>query len=184
MKQLLHALFGERSLTKIAALFSDRQMAETAARHLVQDAGMAPAQVRVLPPDAGKPVRAEALAVQVEPEQAGIWHTIIRAHVTMGLVGAFVGSLVFLVLWALDNPAVRSAPGFSFGTFTGLGATFGLIAGGLLALRPDHGRVIALVRRGLQGGQWAVVAHPFNAGQTHRALEHLKHGSERVVRSL
>lgn len=183
MRQMLAAVFGERSLTKVAGLFANRYNAETAARQLMQAAGLAEDQVRILPPAAGLNENAGKFAAQMEPEQGGIWHTIIRAHVSMGLVGAFVGSVVFLVLWGSGNPAIRSAPGFSFGSFTGLGVVFGLLVGGLLALRPDHARVIHRIRRGLQAGQWAVVAHPVNAGQTHRAMEYLKHGSEQVVRS-
>ena len=70
-----------------------------------------------------------------------------------------------------------------FVALAGFGATFGLILGGAIALRPDHGRVIGLVRCGLKRGQWAVVAHPTSAGQTDQAIASLGTGSLRVVRS-
>ena len=59
-----------------------------------------------------------------------------------------------------------------------------LLAGGVLSIRPDHGRVIALVRQYLRQGRWAVVAHPDTPEQVAQAERTLQEGSERVVRTL
>jgi hypothetical protein len=91
--------------------------------------------------------------------------------------------LLFAGITASGNAALRGTPGLGFVAFCGFGITFGLMLGGVLSLRPDHGRVIGLIRRGLQRGNWAVVAHPRFSEQTHQAVASLKSGSLRVVRS-
>lgn len=184
MADVKDAFFGERSLTKVAGLFNTRSEAENAARHLLQDSDLDDSQVRVLSPDDGSVAHNTLLARKMEPEQSGIWHTIIRAHVTTGILGALAGIALYLALMSTGHPIMRSTPGMSLVAMAGFGATFGLLVGGLLAMRPDHGRVINLVRKALKNGRWAVVAHPVNAGQTHRAVDLLKQGSLRVVRSL
>ena len=74
--------------------------------------------------------------------------------------------------------------GIALVAMTGFGTTFGLLVGGLLSMRPDHGHVIAQVRQYLRQGRWAVVAHPDNPEQVASAESTLKDGSERVMRTL
>lgn len=183
MRHWYEALFGERSLTKVAGLFRNRMQAEGAAMHLLQGAGMADAQVRLLGPQEGELARSDALAHEMEPEVYGIWRTIIRAHLTMGLLGALAGTLLFLGLVAAEAPTVRSTMLMSWVAMAGFGGTFGLIVAGLLSLRPDHGHLINRVRRGLQQGMWAVVAHPEGAEQMHKAVDVLRHDQAEVLRS-
>lgn len=182
--QLMHAFFGERSLTKVAGVFPARAQAEQAARRLTVASGFQDEQVKVLAPQDGAWARADVLARQMEPEERGIWSTIIRAHVLAAVIGFLLGAALCLVLWLAGQPGVRSTPGLALVAMAGFGATFGLLAGGLLSMRPDHGRVIALVRQYLRDGRWAVVAHPDTPEQAAQAEDTLKDGSERVVRTL
>lgn len=183
-QQLMHAFFGERSLTKVAGVFPARAQAEQAARRLTQGSGFGAEQVEVLEPGDGDWRRADVLARKMEPEERGIWSTIIRAHVLAGVIGFLLGAALCLVLWMAGQPGVRSTPGIALVAMAGFGTTFGLLAGGLLSMRPDHGRVIALVRQYLREGHWAVVAHPDTPEQAAQAENTLKQGSERVVRTL
>lgn len=183
MSQINRVFFGERSLTKVAGIFSSRQVAEGAARDLLGASALTESQVRVLSPLDGQAPRQDVLGRAVEPDSPGIARTLVRAHVSMGLLGMLAGAVLYGVLYALGNVALRSTPGMAFVALTGFGTTFGLIVGGALSLRPDHGRVISVVRRGLQSGRWAVVAHPLGADQVHQAVASLKGGSVRVVRS-
>jgi hypothetical protein len=175
--------FGERSLTKVAGLFGSRNGADGAARALLGASALQPGQVMVLGPQDGLASRDAVLEQAVEPEQRGIWLSIIRGHVMMGLLGMVAGVVLFVALMAYGHPAVSSTPGMAFVAFVGFGITFGLILGGVLSLRPDQGRVMTLVRRGLLNGHWAVVAHPLNARQTAQAMTSLRAGSLRVLRS-
>jgi hypothetical protein len=183
MFNLKQVFFGERSLTKVAGLFASQTVADSAVRDLLGASDLTASQVKVLGPPDGAASRADVLDRAVEPEQQGIWRTIIRAHLTMGILGLLAGVLLYVVLMTFGNPALRGTPGIGFVALTGFGITFGLMLGGVLALRPDQGRVSALVRRGLQSGKWAVVAHPLDSGQTHQAVASLTRGSVRVVRS-
>lgn len=181
---LKHALFAERSVTKVAGVFPARAQAEQAARRLVQACGFQRGQVEVLSPQDGAWAHADVLARKMEPDERGIWGTIIRAHVFSGAMGFLMGAALFLLMWLGGQPGVRASPGLALLAMAGFGAIFGLLVGGLLALRPDHGRVIALVREYLKAGRWAVVAHPDTPDQVARAENTLQDGSERVVRTL
>jgi hypothetical protein len=183
MKHWYEALFGERSLTKVAGLFGSRSQAEGAALHLLQGVGLDDSQVRLLAPAEGSMARSDVLAHQMEPEDAGIWRTIIRTHLVMGTLGALAGTLLYLWLSADNSPLIRSTPLVSWIAIAGFGGTFGLLVAGLLSLRPDHGRLINRVRRGLQQGMWAVVAHPIGPEQTHRAVDVLEHDHAQVLRT-
>lgn len=176
-------VFGERSLTKVAGLFASRQGAENAARALMGRSAFKSNQVKVLGPQDGTEPHDAVLQTAVEPEQKGIWLTIIRAHVSFGVLGLLAGTLLFTGLMVRQHPMVTSTPGMAFIALTGFGITFGLIVGGLVSLRPDQGRVMNLVRQGLLKGHWAVVAHPLDTGQTRAAVNSLSSGSLRVVRS-
>lgn len=176
-------VFGERSVTKVAGLFASQPDAAAAVQDLLKETGLQPGQVRLLSPTDSVAVRRDVFERAVEPEEPGIWHTIIRAHVTMGLIGLLAGLILYGVMTAAGHPTVRASPAMSLAVFAGFGATFGLLLGGALALRPDHGWLFALIRKALQKGQWVVVAHPVNAGQTHKAVDVLSPGSLKVWRS-
>ena len=183
MFRLKTLFFGERSVTKVAGLFSSQAEADLAASGLRDGSGLLAAQVNVLAPTDGAISRADVLGRAMEPEQRGIWLTVIRAHLTLGALGFLAGALLYAALMSMDNPALRSTPGMGFVALAGFGATFGLILGGALSLRPDQARLIARVRRGLRSGHWAVVAHPVDSVQTHAAVSLLTGSSLKVMRS-
>lgn len=183
MGLLLDLLFGERSLTKVAGVFDNRAGADAAATRLRQATGLDASQIRVLHPEDGRRDRRTLLAREVEPERHGIWRTIVRAHVVMGILGLLAGLVVHMLLLRADNPAVESTPLLSLVPMAGFGITFGLLLGGLIALRPDHARLITRVRAALDAGKWAVVAHPLDRAQTQRVIEAFGRQTDTVVRS-
>ncbi|MDX5446115.1 MAG: hypothetical protein LPJ87_08665 [Zoogloeaceae bacterium] len=187
MFKLKSVFFGERSVTKVAGLFDSNEVAQHAAQNLIDHSPLDASQVRVLGPSDtiatyGSGV-GRGIGRAVEPEQQGIWRTLIKSHLAAGVLGMLAGGLVFVLLMAIGFQAVVSTPGLSLLALAGFGLMFGLMVGGALSLRPDHGRVITVVRHGLEHGQWAVIAHPRDARQTHLAVKALQPGSARVVRS-
>lgn len=178
------AIFGERSLTKVAALFPSRATAESAAMQVRQATGMDESQVKLVGPPDGSTTSSSPLSRKLEPEQAGIWHTLIRAHVLAGAAGAILGALLFLGLLAAGNVAVSSTPLMSLVSMVFFGGLFGLMVGGLITLRPDHARVISAVRHAIKRGGWAVVTHPVNHTQVEQATHELRLLSHQVVRTL
>lgn len=181
VKQLL---FGERSLTKVAALFASKAQAESVAQEVKRAANVDDAQVYLVGPEDDAAAPTPAFSRKLEPEQAGIWRTMIRTHIVMGFIGGAVGVLIWLGLLVAGNPAVKSTAGLALFGFVSFAGAFGLLLGGLLTARPDHSRVIATVRRAIRRGQWALVVHPLTAQQLHATLDELRRSSNRVVRSL
>lgn len=177
-------LFGERSLTKVAALFASKSLAEDVAQQVKETAGLDDPQVYLVGPPDGAAVNSPAFSRKLEPEQAGIWRTLIRAHVVAGTAGVVIGILVYLGFLLADSAAVKSTPGMSLVAMVFFGGVAGLLLGGLLTARPDHARVITTVRRAIRKGGWAVVIHPVTQRQLDLAMRELRTHSTRVVRSL
>ena len=178
------SLFGERSLTKVAAVFDNRDSAETAVQRLKQVPGMNASQVQLVGPNDTSGVVEAPLSRKLEPEQAGIWRTLIRAHIITGAMGAVAGCALYLGFRWAQHPAILSSPLLSLGVLIFFGSIFGMMVGGLLTLRPDHYRVMASVRKAIKRGRWAVVSHPVNPRQTTLVMNELRHRSPHVVRSL
>lgn len=171
------SLFGERSLTIVAATFDDRDQAEAAADELLRDVSSV-GPVAVVAPDEPEVAR------KMEPEQRGIWVTLVRSHVILGIGGVLVGVLAAVGLVIAPWPAAAASPGLA-ALFAGtLGAFFGMMAGGLVTLRPDHGAVIRAVREKLKIGQWGVVARPRNERSADRASAALASAGGVPLRSL
>lgn len=184
MFQLKSVFFGERSVTKVAGLFSTNEAARQAAQNLVEHSPLDASQIRVLGPTDTAAVLGSGLGKAMEPDSKGIARTLIKSHLAVGLLGMLAGIVLFGVMMLIGIQAIVSSPFLSFLTFTGFGLVFGLMAGGALALRPDHGHILTVVRKALEDGQWAVIAHPRNAEQTDEAVKAMEPGSDKVVRSL
>lgn len=177
-------IFGERSLTKVAALFSSKSAAESVVRQVKDAAGLDDPQVYLMGPKDEPALNGTAFSRKLEPETTGIWRTMIRAHVAAGTAGVIAGLLVYLGFIAAGSVAVQSTPGMSLAAMVFLGGLIGLLLGGLLTARPDHIRVIAAVRSAIRQGRWAVVIHPLTQNQLDVSMRALRARSDRVVRSL
>lgn len=171
------SLFGERSLTLVAAAFNDRQRAETAASILKEDPDLYGQVAIVQPGD-------KHVGRKLEPENRGIWRTLVRSHVILGIGGLCVGLAVAAFLVALPWPAAADSPWFT-ALFAGvMGAFIGGMLGGLVTLRPDHGIVIRQVRDRLAHGQCAVIVHPLSESRAKDAFDILQGAGGAPVRSL
>ncbi|RZA18838.1 MAG: riboflavin biosynthesis protein RibA [Lysobacteraceae bacterium] len=161
-------LSGELSNSKVAAVFRDPAAARAAADGVAVALSLESAQVQLLTPGEPYPGR------KLEPESRGIWRTIVRAHVRLGLVGAGVGLLVFAALHAYGLPLIVNSPvaaGFALLFF---GTIAGLMLGGLVALRPDHDRYVEAARDAMDAGSTTVVIHAFSSAQAGQAAEFLR----------
>lgn len=172
---ILSSVTGEISDSKVAAVFDSEPEARAIARQVQHMLGAQPAQVQVITPQDARPGR------KMEPEGRGIFRTIIIAHYKLGLIGLGLGALLFAALYAVGLEAVVLSPGLAAALIIGYGGVFGLMAGGLVSLRPDHSPYVAKVRSALRQGRCAVVVHAFDDGERDRAHEMLAaHGGETI----
>ncbi|AVT03431.1 hypothetical protein [Paracidovorax avenae] len=171
MDHLLQGMFGEKSLTRIAGIYDDKPPAEALAGRLLRLHGLQPGQVRLLGPQDARASRAELFGRALEPEQAGIFPTLLRSHLVTGLAGALAGVLFYAWLLRGGQPMVASSPLQACIAIVGVATAFGLLLGGLVSLRPDHVRLLTQLRSALRDGHWAVVVHPTDPHQAQLARD-------------
>lgn len=169
---------GERSDHKVAGIFRDRDAARRAAEELRDLLSLQAAQLEILYPGEGGVGRA------LEPEQAGIFRTILRTHAWLGLAGAVAGLLAFGLMYGLGLALIVQSAGIAALVLTGFGAVAGLMLGGLVSLRPDHDPYISRVRAGLEAGASAVVVHAFDLAQRGAAEDVLQRRGADTIRTL
>jgi hypothetical protein len=170
-------VFGERCLTLVTATFGDRGSALRAAEALRRATSRRLGIFLVTPRD-------PRLGRKMEPEFRGIWWTLLRANAWLGLGGAADGLAAAVLLLKSGWPAALASPRavVAFGAVYGCFA--GLLAAGLLTLRPDRESVIAQVRAASDEGYWSVVSHPVSADEVTLARATLAGRGGRVLRSL
>jgi len=177
MKQRL-GLTGEVSDHKVAGLIDDEAVAHEIAAAVRAETGLNEAHVRVLSPGD------KSVGRSLEPEDLGILHTMIRAHLWLGLAGAVVGILAFGIMVAVDIPFIVQSPWWSAFLLTGFGTVGGLILGGAVALRPDHSAYLSASREALKQGKHVVVVHATSTGELNQADAMLKAHAGETVRTL
>lgn len=155
----LSPVTGEASDSKVAAIFDNESRARRIAQALRRRLRLRPSQVQVITSHDRHPGR------KMEPEDRGIFRTMVIAHVRLGVVGAAVGAVLFALLYLSGLELVTASPGFAAALIIGYGAVFGLMAGGLVTLRPDHDPYVHRIRDALEEGKSAVVVHAFDAEQ-------------------
>jgi hypothetical protein len=171
-------VIAEKASHKVAATFTAQHRAAAAAQALGRTPIASELQIRLLQP--GQPGVDRAL----EPEQARIFQTILRAHGWLGLAGAIAGGLVFLVLWSMGVLMVTQSPFAAVGAMMGFGLVAGLLLGGLVSLRPDHDPYIAAVHRSLEEGHCVVLVHAPSSAAAAEAQALLDEEGGQTVRTL
>lgn len=169
------AIFGERYLSKVGAIFSGGAEARQGAAEITRLAGISASQVKVVEP------RDPSISRKLEPESQGIARTMVRSHVTLGLAGLVIGLLIAAVMMFSGIDAITWSPFFVFTLFGGLGAILGMLSAGFLTLRPDHDVLISQVEEAARHGRWAVVVHARNHEEEERAKRVLEGMTDRVV---
>ena len=175
---IIQPLTGEVSDSKAAGIFNNPANARRVAREVRARLSLSPAQVRVMTPGEARAAR------KLEPESNGVMRTLVIAHCKLGLVGLAAGALLFGAMLLAGVPAVTQSPWLAGALTIGYGGIFGLFAGGLVSLRPDHGRYLFKVRDALRQGRSAVVVHARNHRERDGASDLLKARSGETVTTL
>lgn len=183
MNNPVDALLAERSPHKLAGLYARREAARKARRDIVTEGGLDARQVRVLDPDRLAD-DADALFRRVEPEGERVFQTLLRTHAVLGIAGALVGAIVFLIAWASGSLMAQAAPVAGLAAFTFLAATAGMLLAGLISLRPDQSLLASRLQDRLRRGQWAVIAHPVDEAQSSAANRVFRRSARDTMRTL
>lgn len=172
------ALFGERSTTKIVAVFDSEENAFSTIERLKERVRLMGNQLALVHP------HEKEYDKKIEPETRGIARTAVRAHLILGGVGFIVGVLVWAALYGLGWPTIHSSPGMAAIAIIFFTTIGGLLLGGLVTARPDHDLVIQRVRTAVENGKWSLVVHPRNPRQCTEAEVLLNEASDDVWRSI
>lgn len=168
----------EVSNHKLAAVFVDGHAAREAASALCRERGLAEAQVRLI-------TRASTdVEIQLEPEGGGIWRTIVRSHLRLGVWGGVLSLVAFALLYWIGVPFVVQSPVAAVLALLFFGITAGLLLGGLVSLRPDHDPYVQATRDAIDAGHATVVVHALSAEQNASAAEFLAERGATVTRTL
>jgi hypothetical protein len=124
------------------------------------------------------------LTGKLEPEVKGIWRTGVRSHLILGGTGLVLGLLAGALATAWNTAGAASSPFMAVFALGLIGLFGGLVAAGLLTLRPDHAWVIRKVRSAIDRRHWAVIVRPRHSLQAERAWELLERSGGVAVRSL
>lgn len=171
-------LLGERYPSRVAATFDNADSARRAADSLLHEADLSVEQVRVIDP------QDPLIGHKLEPESRGVGRTLVRSHLFLGLLGLVTGLAVVASLLASGLAFAVSQPvmtGVSLGAF---GAILGLLAGGVISVRPDHRRLNLMARDATRKGSWMVVALTARRSQRERARGVLARRSDEVMHTL
>ncbi|MDR7133658.1 hypothetical protein J2X06_000842 [Lysobacter niastensis] len=173
-----HVITGEVSNSKVAAVLGNEVEAQRVADHLRRSLDLPRSQVQLITS------RDPRVGRKLEPESHGIFLTMLRAHLWLGLAGAVVGALAFALLFSMGIPFIVNSAVMAAGVLVFFGATAGLFLGGLVTLRPDHDPYILKIRGALEEGKCAVVVHALSHEQMKIAADLLQRSGGEVVRTL
>jgi hypothetical protein len=171
-------IHAERYPARVAARFGNPDRARRAAERLLHDTDLTPRQVRLIDPTAPDVESA------IEPENQGIWRTLVRSHVSLGLLGLLAGLVISGSLLLIGFPfAVSQAimVAVSLGVF---GLVIGLLVGGLVTLRPDHSRIYLLATDAARARQWVVIALAAGRAQRDHAHEVLSREADQLAQTV
>lgn len=162
---------------KLAAIFDSEEEARKSANAVLEATSLEPNQVQIVRPGG------TYAGWELEPEDRGIWRTLVRSHIWLGLVGAVVGLSLFLVLYGIGVGFVANNGVVAATVLATLGTAFGLMAGSLVTLRPDHMPYIITAQSALRAGKIVIAIHARGHDQLEEARKELHRWHVKTVSS-
>lgn len=172
------SLTGEHEDHKVAAVFETETDARGMAKSLCESTSLEKDQVTVLRPSDTH--QGEGL----EPEDQGIWYTLVRSHIGLGIGGAVLGFVLFLVMNASGIGLIAQNTVVAASVFTAFGAVFGLLLAGVVTIRPDHTPYLIKTQSALREGKYVLAVHASSVKQLQEAKSLLKSRQVNTVQTL
>lgn len=161
-----------------SAVFGDGEQAQQVVTALEHETRLQPDQIDLIEPNDPQAPR------KLETESQGIFRTILRTHTSLGLIGIVAGLVLASILYFAGVVFARSSPFWTYTLFGAFGGVFGLLAAGVVSVRPDHQPAILQADAATKQGRWTVIVHARDQRQKSRAEQILRQHSDHVHKSL
>lgn len=171
-------LTGERHGHKVAGIFGDSERLQACRDQLIESIDRAADQIEVLDSET------ESTAWALEPEPRGIWHTLVRAHLWLGLAGAIAALPIYALMMAMEVAFVVGNPWASLVLLVAFCTTGGALLGGLVTIRPDHALYVSRIKAALDRDQQVLVFHAVDRRQGRTAKECLDLHADTTIATL
>ncbi len=168
-------VLGEEFPSRAGAAFNSREAARAAADYVMANTGIAAQQIQIMAPGDTQAVR------KLEPDSPGIARTLVRSHSILGTAGLGLGLILAAMLILFDIAPFSLNPAYTVLVAAFLGATAGLLLGGLVTLRPDHDRLIVRAQEAIDNGKWFVLVLARDHHEEQRASAALENTNNHVV---
>lgn len=172
------AVTDEKYTSRISAIFNNETEAEKAQSLLVDSGGFAGNKINIIRPND------DSVSKKLEPETGGVWRTIIRSHVILGILGAILGLILAGIAQAIGPEYLAERTFTIYFAFAMVLGMLGLMLAGLISLRPDHDAVTTHVVEAVQEGKWALVLVTRNKAESDRAAVLLKPVAQSIHESM
>ncbi|MCL7944167.1 hypothetical protein [Marinobacter sp. ATCH36] len=172
------SLTGEQQGHKVAAVFNTEIHARGAAKVLCGRTSVTDVQISVLSPgDLHQ-------GSELEPDDQGIWQTLVRAHIGLGAGGAVAGFVAFLILSALGIGFIAQNALVAASVLAALGLMLGLMLAGAVTIRPDHMPYLIKTQSALRKGKYILAVHAANSQQLQEAKSLLDSWNVKTVQTI
>lgn len=172
------AITDEKTPSRIAAIFDNQADAEKAQTLLIDSGGFAGNKINIIRP------HDDSISKKLEPETAGVWHTIIKSHVVLGIIGVVVGLIAAAIAMMVGPEFLSARTGTVYFAFAMIFGMLGLMLAGFVSVRPDRDIVVMKTVEAVQNGKWALVLHTHNHSESEHAEVLLKPVAESISKTL
>lgn len=92
--------------------------------------------------------------------------------------------MLFIVLYFLGIEFIRQSAVTAGLLLTVFGGVLGLMAGGLVTLRPDHARYAQAAQSALKKGEYVLTVHAHSGEELNTVIAELEQHHARIVRTI
>ncbi len=125
-----------------------------------------------------------SMSLTGEPEDQGIWKTLVRSHVWLGVGGAVTGFILFLLLNALGVGFIAQNALVAASVLTAIGAAIGMLLAGAVTIRPDHTPYLVKAQSALNKGKYVLAVHASSSEQLQEAKSLLDSRNVKTVETI
>ncbi|WP_040576987.1 hypothetical protein [Methylophaga lonarensis] len=159
----------EQKSHKLAAVFADKSAAINAEKTLLKEGEFTADSINIIRPED------DTLSKKIEPESTGIYQTLIKSHLWLGLAGIATGVILAGFLISVGPLYFQASPITTVLALAFFGMLAGMMLAGVVSIRPDHDLMINKTTEASQKRHWTLIVHVKNRDALSRAKDLLQH---------